>query len=180
MGREDAISDHRLTSIDDRQAYDALALAAGKALDCWSQIEMAIADLFQKLSKMPDPKAAQAVMAAVVSFEARLTVCQALLQTGRYPEEILAKWKKLRKKLREASTERNGVAHFSIARLTPTGGAPYWALIPFFSIGQLAQSESTHGTMDTHSAASITDMTKKFLELKNDVRRLIGELTPPK
>lgn len=120
--------------------------AVGEALHQWSMVEMQLASLFVVISRMPDYTAGQAAMAAVVSFEARLQVCNAVLMFLDLSDFQSKYWTRLFNRLLKKLKKRNELAHFSIVELHGPEGIDR-RLMPYFSVGNAAVTHKRRGVI---------------------------------
>lgn len=174
------MTDRRFLTADDQEAYDALTQAVGRALDSWSQIEFYMAETFQTMSGIPDAKTAHAVVASIVSLDARLDVCSTLIRMSDQPSLIKKYWNGLRTRTAKQSKKRNGIAHFTIIKAKTTDDEEFWALAPFFSLGQIANAEIGSGELKTHSVKTISEMRESFEALTLEYRWFNFEIHPQK
>lgn len=165
-------------SSDDTKAYNALAEAVGQTLDRWSLIELETATTFQLISGIPNPTVAQAAMAAIISFEARLQVCAAIFRLSDKPAWLKAYWTNLQGRLIKKSKLRNTVAHFSIVKMTFDDGREEWKVVPYFSVGHLATAGVAKGTINTHSVQSMAELRELFSKLVDELKWLNFEVAP--
>jgi hypothetical protein len=94
--------------------HDHLLQAVGKALHNWSLVEIQLATLFAHLSDIPDQKKAHAAFSAILSFEARLAVCDRLMLLEEVDELHLEMWAKMFARLSKFYKKRHELAHFSL------------------------------------------------------------------
>jgi flavin-binding protein dodecin len=121
---------------------EAIYGAVGRALDSWTKIELAIEPLFSTLADT-DPIRGSVAMASIVSFKARMEMCNSLVAQSQASKELRAKWRALFNKLNRKYKARNEIAHFSIIdwRNADTGVVTT-CLIPYFTPGGLTRLHS--------------------------------------
>lgn len=100
-------------TIDESEHFGLLSAIAG-ALAAWSKVEMKLALLFGIISTIPDRAKANAVFDAVVSFDARLAICDRLMPLQQFSELELEMWARMSAKLRKSYKKRHEVAHFTL------------------------------------------------------------------
>lgn len=126
---------------------EQLAAAVAYALDEWTQVEITLTFIFcsvfddtteplpsgwtawQDLS--PRQRMLHAIMDAIVAFDARLDVVQAVINEGGLPDLLVATWQKLDAKLRKKYKSRHQVAHFLILDLSAEKGKTRYKVAPF-------------------------------------------------
>lgn len=104
-------------------------------------VELELAKLFEVTSGMPNAKAAQAAMAAVVSFKARVAICNAILSFFTLNDLLRKSWTKIVSTMFTKVEHRNQLAHFTIIVAEAENGDAIWQLMPYFSLGKLATKE---------------------------------------
>jgi hypothetical protein len=119
--------------MDDLKKAQQYALLAevGRAITNFSQIESALADVFCALAGL-DKFRSEVIMASIVSFEARIQVCNNLVSLHPLEGGLAPIWPKLFKKLSKALAKRNQLAHS-----TPVFVNDGVALAPYLSAGNL-------------------------------------------
>lgn len=119
---------------------DHLLLAVGQALKQWSAVETSIATLFAILCEFKDEMKAHRIIDAIISFETRLDVADALMSQEDLTPLELETWKRLVAKLKKQYKKRHEVAHFSIVN-TITNSVGTLRLSPFLTYGHFARDE---------------------------------------
>src|SRR3954468_25002072 len=95
------------------QNNDALLSAVGSALSLWSFVELRLSSLFSTISGLEDEKKAHIMFAAVVSFEARLAMCDRLMELEDQPDLEKEMWNKFSARMSKFYKKRHALAHFS-------------------------------------------------------------------
>ena len=119
---------------------DHILLAVGQALKQWSAVETGIAALFAILCGFKDEMKAHRIIDAIISFDTRLDVTDALMGQEDIAPLEMETWKKLVLKLRKQYKKRHEVAHFSIVN-TITHGVDNLRLSPFLTYGHFARDD---------------------------------------
>jgi hypothetical protein len=110
----------------------AVLLQVGECLAAWSQVEHHLLLVFLALTHGTDPGQMGAAFEAVISFEARLAMVDALVERDS-DRAFCEAWNALSNKLTRLHRRRHQVAHFSIVHHEPDT-RPF--LHPFFSLGR--------------------------------------------
>lgn len=128
--------------ISDTSEREAIYHAVGKALDAWTKVEIAIEPLFACLSDADELKA-KIAMASIVSFQARLDVCNSLVAQSHASRELRLKWHAITKRMSKKYKRRNEIAHFSVIdwRNADTG-AITTCLIPYWTSGSFIKKHA--------------------------------------
>lgn len=159
------------------EGHSRLTEEVGEALHQWSMVEIELATLFEVASEMPNHNAAQATMAAIVSFEARLQVCHAVLAFYELSDLHSRYWTRLFNRLSKKAKKRNELAHFAVISVEAEEGAPIWLLMPYFSLGQLALKHRRKGHIgDGLSAEQIRERAVSFHLLMEQVAWFRAEI----
>lgn len=137
---------------------DELAIAIGHALSAWTSVEMALADLFEQVSGLPTVKA-HILMASIVSFDARMAVCNALMNDSDDFRDVLPLWHKVGERILKGYKSRHQIAHFSFL-----GNEQGVSISPYFSIGN-----AFLGKTKNLGVAEISHKRERFDELKTAV-----------
>jgi hypothetical protein len=157
--------------------HSEFAQAVGEALHQWSMVELELATLFERVSGIPNRDAAQAAMAAIVSFNARVQVCQAVLAFWELSEDERSAWSALVKRMTNMLKKRNALAHFTILAMETEDGKQIWQLFPYFSLGQLATNNLKQDhIMDGLSLQEIRSRGVNFHLLGNALADFSGKL----
>lgn len=136
---------------------DAILRAVGGALSNWSLVELDLATLFANLSKAPR---AHIIFGAIISFEARLAVCDKLVAAD-IPDELDRElWVKLSGRLSKYYKKRHELAHFSVSVDDKEG----WVIKPFLTTDKIFTDRTTSLTL-----AQIKERSAKFLDLHSAV-----------
>lgn len=146
------------------EEYDrlvALAIAA-TALQRWTRVETHLSILFSHISGIKQAESAHIILASIISFETRLSVCNAamnLIKTNKRQRTI---WSWLYNRMTKAYKKRHELAHFSVRRMANGKGIK---LIPFFSPGRFIAGKGDGLNVDQIQERSIN-----FYELGDDLR----------
>lgn len=102
----------------------------GITLHAWNQVENALGLLFNSVSQIVDAKKAGSIFDAIVSFDSRLKVLNAAIESSNYiSKENREIWGALSARLRQLYKKRHEVAHFTIPHESFTTGqriSPYF------------------------------------------------------
>jgi len=109
---------------------DTIHQAIGNALDAWSRVEHSLESLFVALTSA-DVWDAHLIMASIVSFDARLKICNTLMGRHRKNFKTVERWDALYNKLDRKYRKRSELAHGSVVQLNDK---TVW--IPYYSTGQ--------------------------------------------
>lgn len=113
-----------------------LLLAAGNALHAWSGVELALAWLFEILSDINNQGKSHAIFDAIVSFDARLNVVDAVMTMETISDLDREVWNKLVARLEKKYKKRHEIAHFNIS-----SNASGISLSPFLTQGTILRGE---------------------------------------
>ena len=126
--------------------HNPILLAVGQALRQWSAVEVGLAGIFAILADIPDPMKAHRIIDAIVSFDARLDVVDALMSEEALTPLELETWKRAAAKLKKQYKKRHELAHFSIVN-TISNGKDNIRLSPFLTYGQFLRDELRYLTV---------------------------------
>jgi hypothetical protein len=132
-----------------------LLKAVGAALHNWSTVEIQLSTLFAALSDIPDQKKAHALFAAILSFEARLAVCDRLMELESLDELHGLMWTKMSARLSKFYKKRHEVAHFTIGYVGDEE-----VINPFYT-----QEKWIFGKVRHLTVAQIRERSEKFIQL---------------
>lgn len=140
-----------------------LSVAVTDALINWTFVEIQLAQLFAIVSDIQDAgtlalnRKAHAIFDAIISFDARLAVVDALMaEEGLSPLETET-WAKLSSRLGKLYKRRHSLAHFTFSAIIghePNKSPPHdhdgwdWGLAPFFTMGSMMRGTSTRLTIE--------------------------------
>jgi hypothetical protein len=98
---------------EDDPEYSAILFGVGQCLARWSMVEHALARLFAALMGAADPNLTSTAFDAVISFETRLDMVNAVAERS---QDVLFResWNALHNKLSKLYRKRHQVAHFTI------------------------------------------------------------------
>jgi hypothetical protein len=154
--------------------YDAIHQAIGDGLDAWSVVERALESLFSTLTSA-DSWDAHLIMVSIVSFDARLKICNTLM--GRHRKNKVAKrWPTLFNKLSRKYPKRSELAHGSVVNYNHR---IVW--IPYFSEGLMLRRyvvvEDPDNAEPVHvlSAEEIVERAASFRKLASSVSEFSRE-----
>ena len=151
---------------------DDIMLAVANALDAWSRIEFALEGIFIAVSGM-DHDRGSVVMASIVALEARLAVCNNLIERSAFSGSSKLFWGRFYNKVRKEMKKRNELAHFTIIR--PGSLGPSEAkLLPYFTMGRVAMANG--GNLIELNTADITARGERFAGLAAALRWFFGQL----
>lgn len=113
----------------------AIYYAVGRALNAWTEVEKELEPLFSVLSGADD-LAGQITMASILSFKARIQVCNNLIP-GLFPTpDLKARWTNLFNRMARKMDRRNELAHFSVVAMNLVDeGKIRASLVPYYSPG---------------------------------------------
>lgn len=162
--------------------FTELAALVGQALDKWSHVEMELASLFRYLTDIPDQMVAHVAMASIQSFDARVQVCNNLMDVVTTSPLHEAYWKWLYNRLTKLAKKRNEIAHFTIVgwetewlKDEPTPPEKVlWRVVPYFSLGRMIITRNNHN--EGLSAVQLNERTALFHELWGQVAWLRAEI----
>lgn len=150
-----------------KSKISAIHAAVGEALDGWSHVEHALEDLFVVMTTA-DAWDAHLIMVSVVSFDARLKICNTLM--GRYHRlDIFKRWGALYNKLDRKYRKRSELAHASVVQLNDK-----IRLVPFYSLGQSFRAYVGKDPDDVKHPKGLTP--KEILERAKSFRALADSL----
>ena len=135
--------------------YDTVLRAVGAALHNWSLIELQLSNLFSVISDPRDQRKAHAVFAAVLSFDARLAICDRLMDLEEADELEKEMWTKLSARISKYYRKRHELAHFTLNH-----GAQSPAIQPFYTVEKWAFDKVRY-----LSEEEIRERSRKFIEL---------------
>lgn len=133
----------------------ALLKAVGAALHNWSLVEIQLSTLFAALSDVPDQNKAHAIFAAILSFDARLAVCDRLMKLENLDELHKEMWTKMSARLSKFYKKRHEVAHFTVGY-----SGDEEVINPFFTQEKWIYENVRHLTV-----AQIRERSEKFVQL---------------
>ena len=150
--------------------YNELTDLVGQSLQAWSTVETRLGIMFHIVTDVPSDMA-HAIMATIVSFKARIQVCNAAFRFVDMSDIHRAFWNSLYNRLSKQYDRRNELAHFSIIQDGQKNGRLLWWVVPYFSIGSLPDC------MDKRlSAADIRLRIALFNKLANEIMWLDYEM----
>lgn len=114
----------------------AILLRVGECLAVWSQVEHSLRNLFVAIME-GDMSRTLTAFAAVISFETRLQMVNALIERD-VDDAFRTSWNALSNKLSDLHKRRHRVAHFTIIY---DATSERHHLHPFFSIGKAKQAK---------------------------------------
>jgi len=114
-----------------------IALALGRCLLSWSNVEMYLCLLFEEILEAP-PGRAFMIFDSVISFEAKLKTVDTVFTYIIQDETLLAVWGKLFKRISKKSRLRSEIAHASTGN--ENGGKI--VLVPYYSFIKLRKGLS--------------------------------------
>lgn len=118
-------------------------------------VELALSNLFAQISNSQDQNRAHALFAAILSFDARLAVCDRLMGLETLSDLDREMWAKMSARLSKYYRKRHELAHFTIE---PTEKAP--RISPFYTYDKFI-----HETERYLTEADIRVRSEKFVEL---------------
>jgi hypothetical protein len=102
--------------------YQRMHLNIGSTISQWQGVELALCDVFKKVSKCRDPHIASAIFFSIISFEAKLAMTNAAALLAIKKVGLRTEWEKLGIRIQKNATIRNRIAHFMIT--IPSGTNP--------------------------------------------------------
>ncbi len=132
----------------------------------WSQVELGLVLAFRSIAKIESYAVAEAIMSATQSFRGKMKMIDTIIVVEPLPDKTLTVWKDLKKRLEKCTSERNGLAHFSIVHHTrhqPTDG---YALAPLFS----PAISAARGEPLLLTTTEIAEIENRFLQLGGDLQ----------
>lgn len=91
-----------------------IATRVGQALHSWSTVELELAWLFTIITEIPDRRISQVAFAAIVSFDARVQMCNSIMPLVTMNDVHRRYWTWLYNRLTKKVKKRNELAHFTI------------------------------------------------------------------
>jgi hypothetical protein len=142
----------------------------GEGLNAWAAVEDLVTAVFLVAISARNHDAARAAFHEVVSFDGRLSACNAAVQIAlakHHPH--LAEWDAPRERLRKKKNIRNKLAH---GQPLAHKGKPDWRYFPFYSINDDATPDWNGGwTLDR-----LKGFIQEFIDLRNDLTAFIKRL----
>ncbi len=132
----------------------------------WSQVESGLVLAFRSIAKIESYAVAEAIMSATQSFRGRMKMIDTIIIVEPLPEEALAVWKGLKKRLEKCNNERNGLAHFSIVHHTEHKLTDGYALAPLFS----PAISAARGEPLLLTPTEIAEIEDRFLQLGGELQ----------
>ncbi len=153
---------------------DAFFTEVGRALNNFSSIEQGLERLFCAITDV-NPTIGFAAMASIISFEARLVMCENIPKVGPLKEPLASLWPKIFARMREQLKKRNELAHFALVTLTIGENKLGLRLVPYHSWGKttlsrgaqpnLGLAEIKQRAADFHEIAGVLQwLTQKVME----------------
>jgi hypothetical protein len=102
--------------------YQEMYLRIGSTISQWQSVELALCDVFKKVSKCRDPHIASAIFFSIISFEAKLAMTNSAALLAIKTVRLRREWGALGIRIRNNATIRNRIAHFMIT--IPSGSNP--------------------------------------------------------
>jgi hypothetical protein len=152
--------------IDDPERA-ALSLNVGTCLMAWSQVEAYLAQLFSAAIASERPEDVDAAFAAVISFETRLAMLNAVVERSS-DSAFKSSWNSLFNKLTKLYKKRHEVAHFQIIY---HASEETHFLHPFYTFGRplrqgLSSKDLFHRAVAFSRAVIRLDNLRLYLEHK--------------
>jgi hypothetical protein len=173
------------SGMSDLSIADQLYLNVGKCLTAWNRVEEHVLYLIEYANTTggyttPDISVGYW---AVVSFEARLKWCDAVVSfstRGDAYSDLARRWNALENKLREKARKRAEIAHGSVVSLREAGHqAPQTHFVPYFhrrklehQLRPLAEhqiSPEFFKNIATLSVENLTERVESFLRLRREL-----------
>ena len=160
---------------DEYSGLDETTILAevGKALASFTGIESAIARLFKEFSGSDDFIKSDIIMASIVSFDARLSVCVNLEKDDPLPHPFHEIWSRLASRSQKLLKKRNALAHFQIA-VMPNGN---YAISPYYSMGR---NWIDKGPLRTLSLEQVIDRRAEFAQHRDALHWLLSKVQESK
>jgi hypothetical protein len=154
----------------DEEEHVGILVAVGAALGAWSKVESRLNLLFGVISGIHLRAKAGAVMDAIISFEARLAVCDRLMSLDIKDDPLeLEMWARLSAKLRKFYLKRHEIAHFTLVVSQRKDGSHFPQISPFFSYEKWVTDKAKF--LDQKQ---IEERLLKFLDIQDAMQWFVG------
>jgi hypothetical protein len=153
-----------------RKEREPFYAAVGEALQAWSSVEHELERLFVTLLKT-NTKLGRIVMASIISFRARVLVCNNLVIALAPSETIRERWINIYNRLLRKYEKRSELAHFAVTSISDADGEnERHRLIPYFTFGNLdILSARKQRWPDGLTVEQIQERTDGFVKLLFDL-----------
>lgn len=148
-----------------------IATRVGQALHSWSTVELELAWLFTIITEIPDRRISQVAFAAIVSFDARVQMCNSIMPLVTMNDVHRRYWTWLYNRLTKKVKKRNELAHFTIVIWENETGAQSVRLVPYYSEGSQIFQQNNGLSID-----QIEERDQSFTTLQSHLAWLRAEM----
>jgi hypothetical protein len=162
---------------------DSVLRSVGAALHNWSLVELQLSSLFATISNTMEQSRAHALFAAILSFDARLAVCDRLMRFETLSELDREMWVKMSARISKYYKKRHELAHFTLDYTTNVARiSPFYTQDKFISETERYLTEDeirsrSNKFVEIHMAVGWFN-TQAFLRRQSGARKLPPEPSP--